>query len=73
MKIHLKNRSQLALLRPLLETPGKVISCLVLHDDVCSPLGCRCEPEFEIETEPTEESLAAILALQDKWAKESLS
>jgi hypothetical protein len=73
MKFHFKNSAEFAQARALLEIPGQVATCLVLHDDACSPLVCRCEPEFIVETEPTEESLAKITAMQAKWAKESLS
>lgn len=51
---------------------GQAVSVRVLHDSACSPIACRCEPEFLLE-KLTPENYLEGQAAQAKWAKESLS
>lgn len=52
--------------------PGRIIHTVVLHDDHCSPVACRCQPHYIVQ-KLTEESMEKGAEHEAEWRKVSLS
>ena len=72
MKLPVTFRTLDALQVALAEHGGGAFHLVVLHDPACSPLGCRCSPEFVLEPLTVDNIIAGQRA-QAKWAREALS
>lgn len=52
--------------------PCRAVHTVILHDDGCSPVACRCQPHYLIQ-KLTAESVTAGAEHEAEWRKASLS
>ena len=72
MKLPKIYRTLEALTEALADCRGHAVHLVVLHDPQCSPLGCRCQPDYVLEPLTVDNIIAGQRA-QAKWAREALS